>query len=104
MVQDLQEEGGLKAWATRLPLSEGRRRSLSLGSSSGPILSSPEPGQYTQDLAVIKTDTGKLDAGNYRGNSISIGNKYTRQQFMDKIHLNTTSPFLQIPCWPYRNA
>ncbi|KAF8258762.1 hypothetical protein EI94DRAFT_1753595, partial [Lactarius quietus] len=39
-----------------------------------PIALSTEPGQYTLDLAVIRIDAGKLDAGNYRGNSINLGN------------------------------
>jgi hypothetical protein len=51
-----------------------------------PIVLSTEPSQYTLDLAVIKIDAGKLDARNYRGNSINIGNKYTRQEFMDKVY------------------
>lgn len=57
-----------------------------------PIALSTEPGQYTLDLAVIKIDADKLDANNYRGNSINIGNKYTRQQFMDKVYLHRTGP------------
>ncbi|KAF8272680.1 hypothetical protein EI94DRAFT_1717676 [Lactarius quietus] len=57
-----------------------------------PIALSTEPGQYTLDLAVIRIDAGKLDAGNYRGNSINLGNKYTAREFMDKIYLNPTSP------------
>ncbi|KAG8892205.1 hypothetical protein FRB99_002882, partial [Tulasnella sp. 403] len=57
-----------------------------------PIVLSTEPGEYTLDLAVIKIDAGTLDAKNYRGNSINIGNKYTRQQFMDKVYPNPTSP------------
>ena len=57
-----------------------------------PIVLSTEPGQFTLDLAVIKIDAGKLDANNYRGNAINIGTKYTRQEFMDKVHLNSTSP------------
>ena len=56
-----------------------------------PIVFSTKPGQYTLDLAVIKLDVGKLDANNYRGNTINIGNKYTRQEFMDKVYLNPTS-------------
>ena len=43
------------------------------------MVPSTEPGQYTLDLAVIRIATGKLDAGKYHGNSISIGNRYTRQ-------------------------
>lgn len=57
-----------------------------------PIVLSTEPGQYTLDLAVIKVHAGKLDAKNYRGNSINIGNKYTRQQFMDKVDPHPTNP------------
>ena len=57
-----------------------------------PILLSTDPGQYTMDLAVIKTDAGKLDAENYRGNSINIGNKYSRYQFIKKVYLHPTSP------------
>ncbi|KAH9040077.1 hypothetical protein EDB85DRAFT_1926909 [Lactarius pseudohatsudake] len=56
-----------------------------------PIVLSTEPDQYTLDLAIIKIDAGKLDASNYRGNSINIGTKYTRQQFMEKVYLNPTS-------------
>jgi hypothetical protein len=56
-----------------------------------PITLSTEPDQYTLDLAVIKIDEGKLDAKNYRGNSINIGNKYTRKEFMDKVNLNHTN-------------
>ncbi|KAF9517858.1 hypothetical protein BS47DRAFT_449226 [Hydnum rufescens UP504] len=57
-----------------------------------PIVFSTDPGQYTLDLAVIKIDVGKLDANNYRGNTINIGNKYTRQEFMDRVYLHPTSP------------
>ena len=54
-----------------------------------PVVLSTEPGQYTLDLAVIKIDAGKLDAQNYRGNSINIGSKHMRQEFMHKV---STSP------------
>ncbi|KAH9967650.1 hypothetical protein BGW80DRAFT_1177955 [Lactifluus volemus] len=57
-----------------------------------PISFSTEPGEFTLDLAVIKIDTGKLDKDNYRGNSINIGNKYTRQQFMEKVYLRGSNP------------
>lgn len=57
-----------------------------------PIVLSTDPGQYTLDLAVIKIDRGKLDANNYCGNAINIGTKYTRQEFMDKVYLDPTSP------------
>jgi hypothetical protein len=57
-----------------------------------PIVLSTEPGQFTLDLAVIRIDAGKLDANNYRGNTINIGTKYTRQEFMDKVYLNPTNP------------
>ncbi|KAH9967653.1 hypothetical protein BGW80DRAFT_1340654 [Lactifluus volemus] len=57
-----------------------------------PIGFSTEPGKFTLDLAVIKVDTGKLDKNNYRGNSINIGNKYTRQQFMEKVYLRGSNP------------
>ncbi|KAL4077062.1 hypothetical protein V8B97DRAFT_2021693 [Scleroderma yunnanense] len=59
-----------------------------------PIILSTESGQYTLDLAVIKFDMGKFDAKNYRGNSINIGNKYIRHEFMNKVylhHINCTS-------------
>jgi len=56
-----------------------------------PVIFSTEPGQYTLDLAVIKIDAGKLDANNYRGNSINLGNKYTRQEFMGKMYLHPSS-------------
>ncbi|RPA88682.1 hypothetical protein L873DRAFT_1824196 [Choiromyces venosus 120613-1] len=57
-----------------------------------PITLSTEPGQYTLDLAIIKINAGKLDANNYRGNTINIGKKYTRQEFMDKVYPHLTSP------------
>ncbi len=56
-----------------------------------PITFSTEPNHYTLDIAIIKIDTGKLDAENYLGNTINIGDKYTRQQFMDKIYLHRSS-------------
>ena len=60
---------------------------------------STEPGQYTLDLAVIEVDAGKVDANNYRGNAINISNKYTRQDFMDKVYLDPTSPTsFKFPC------
>jgi len=62
-----------------------------------PIVLSTKPGQYTLDLAVIKIDAGKLDAKNYRGNSINIGNKHTRQQFMDRVYLHPTSTIFKFP-------
>lgn len=34
------------------------------------------------DLATIKIDASVLDAKNYHGNTISIGNRYTRQEIM----------------------
>ena len=57
-----------------------------------PIVLSTEPGEYTLDLAVIKINPGMLDASNYLGNTINIGNKYTPQEFMKKVYLNPTSP------------
>jgi hypothetical protein len=48
-----------------------------------PVTLSTGPGQYTLDLAIIKIDAGKLDAGNHRDNSINMDNKYTSEQFMD---------------------
>ena len=57
---------------------------------ASPISFSTEPGQYTLDLAVIKINTGMLDTSNYRGNSIDIGNKYTRHEFMHKVYLYPT--------------
>ena len=57
-----------------------------------PITLSTAPDQYTLDLAVIKIDPGKLDASNYRGNTINIGDKYTRREFMKKVYLHPTSP------------
>ncbi|KZT29800.1 hypothetical protein NEOLEDRAFT_1153698 [Neolentinus lepideus HHB14362 ss-1] len=57
-----------------------------------PLVLSTDPGQYTLDLAVIKIDAGTLDAENYRGNTINIGNEYTREQFLDKVRLHHTSP------------
>jgi hypothetical protein len=57
-----------------------------------PINLSTEPGQYTLDLAVIKIDPGMLDAKNYRGNAINIGNKYTHLEFMNQVYLDPTNP------------
>ncbi|KAG9033294.1 hypothetical protein FRB95_000389 [Tulasnella sp. JGI-2019a] len=57
-----------------------------------PIVLSTDPGKYTQDLAVIKVDLGTLDASNYFGNTINIGNKYTRYEFMEKVYLHPASP------------
>lgn len=50
-----------------------------------PIVLSTEPGQYTLDLAVIKIDAGKLGTDNYRGNTINIGKKYTRKEFLERV-------------------
>jgi hypothetical protein len=58
-----------------------------------PIVLSTNPGQFTLDLAVIKIDAGKLDANNYRGNTMNTGTKYTRQEFMDKVNLHPTGTF-----------
>jgi hypothetical protein len=33
-----------------------------------------------------------LDAKNYFGNTINIGNKYSRQEFMEKVYLHPSSP------------
>ncbi|KAG7448837.1 uncharacterized protein BT62DRAFT_985991 [Guyanagaster necrorhizus] len=49
-----------------------------------PIVCSTNPGEFTLDLAVIKIDAGKLDANNYCGNTINIGDKYTHDKFMEK--------------------
>ncbi|KAM5540702.1 hypothetical protein V8D89_005733 [Ganoderma adspersum] len=57
-----------------------------------PITCSTEPGQYTLDLAVIKIDEGTLDANNYRGNAINIGNKYARHEFQERVRLHDTCP------------
>jgi hypothetical protein len=57
-----------------------------------PIVLSTEPGEYTLDLAIIKINPAMLDASNYLGNTINIGNKYTRQEFMKKVYSNPTSP------------
>ncbi|KAG7450882.1 uncharacterized protein BT62DRAFT_1046042 [Guyanagaster necrorhizus] len=51
---------------------------------------------YTLDLAVIKIDAGKLDANNYCGNTINIGDKYTCQEFMEKV----SKTVLMNPCEP----
>ncbi|PWW71674.1 hypothetical protein C7212DRAFT_287856 [Tuber magnatum] len=56
-----------------------------------PITLSTEPGQYTLDLAIIKIDIGILDSRNYCGNTINIGKKYSRQEFIDKVYLHPTS-------------
>ncbi|KZT00087.1 uncharacterized protein LAESUDRAFT_764913 [Laetiporus sulphureus 93-53] len=56
-----------------------------------PIVLSTKLGQYTLEIAVIKIDAGMLDANNYCGNTIYLGNKYTRQQFMKKVYLHPTS-------------
>lgn len=57
-----------------------------------PIVFSTDPGKYTLDLAVIKIDPGKLDYRNYIGNTINIGNKYTRQEFEDRVYQHPSSP------------
>lgn len=36
---------------------------------------STKPGEYTLDLAIIKIEAGKLDADNYRGNTINHPNE-----------------------------
>ncbi|KAG7448833.1 uncharacterized protein BT62DRAFT_730250 [Guyanagaster necrorhizus] len=56
-----------------------------------PITYSTEPGEYTLDLAVIKINAGKLDADNYHGNTINIGDKYKHWEFMEKIYQHPTS-------------
>jgi len=55
-----------------------------------PMIYSTEPGHYTLDLAIIKIDPGRLDTNNYRGNTINIGKKYSRQEFLDKLELDKT--------------
>ena len=95
--QDLQEaEVGLKELrtlrheiATRWEAKENRV--FGELAWAPPIVLSTDPGQYTLDLAVIKINAGILDANNYCGNSINIGNKYARQEFMEKVHLGSTS-------------
>ncbi|KAF9517859.1 hypothetical protein BS47DRAFT_449479 [Hydnum rufescens UP504] len=57
-----------------------------------PIVFSTDPGQYTLDLAIIKIDAGTLDANNYRGTTINIGDKYTRREFMRRVYLHPTNP------------
>lgn len=57
-----------------------------------PIVLSTNPGQYTLDLAVIKIDADKLNATNYRGNTINVGLKYNRREFMEKLYPNPASP------------
>ncbi|KAH9045063.1 hypothetical protein EDB84DRAFT_1558800 [Lactarius hengduanensis] len=95
--QDLQEaEDGLKdlgALHHEISTQWGAKEKRIIGELvwAPPIVLSTEPDQYTLDLAIIKIDAGKLDASNYRGNSINIGTKYTRQQFMEKVYLNPTS-------------
>ena len=42
---------------------------------SPPIVLYTKPGQYTQDLAVIKIDTGMLDDKSYRSNTVNIGTR-----------------------------
>ncbi|CUS12723.1 unnamed protein product [Tuber aestivum] len=56
-----------------------------------PIILSTKPDEYTLDLAVIKLKPGTLDALNYRGNTINIGNKIPRIDFMNKMYLHYTS-------------
>jgi hypothetical protein len=73
----------------RLPLSGGEKEEIFGGLS---VTLSTGPGQYTLDLAVIKIDAGKLDAGNHRDNSINIDNKYTSEQFTD-----TSPPSFEFP-------
>ncbi|KAF8268371.1 hypothetical protein EI94DRAFT_1728069, partial [Lactarius quietus] len=62
-----------------------------------PIALSTEPGQYTLDLAVIRIDAGKLDAGNYRGNSINLGNKYTAGNSWKDISEPTSPSSFKLP-------
>jgi Peptidase family S64 len=56
-----------------------------------PISLSTTPDHYTLDIAVIKIDVDKLDSRNYLGNTISIGNKYTPQEFMDRVYMHYTN-------------
>ena len=58
---------------------------------SPPINLSENPGQYTQDFAVIEIHAGKLDAKNYGGNTINLSSKYRHHQFIDKMNPNPTS-------------
>ncbi|TFY58856.1 hypothetical protein EVG20_g7999 [Dentipellis fragilis] len=58
---------------------------------SPPISFSTDPGKYTLDLAVIKIDAGKLDNGNYRGNCINFGKKYSKEQLMQKVYINPSN-------------
>ena len=57
-----------------------------------PIILSTEPGQYTLDLAIIKIAAGTHDNANYCGNTINLGNKYSRHEFMERVYLHHTSP------------
>ncbi|KAG0127838.1 hypothetical protein HOY82DRAFT_624136, partial [Tuber indicum] len=57
-----------------------------------PISLSTEPDHYTLDLAVIRVNPGQLDTNNYRGNTINLGNKFSRHHFMEKIYLDHTRP------------
>ncbi|KDQ12807.1 hypothetical protein BOTBODRAFT_146571 [Botryobasidium botryosum FD-172 SS1] len=96
--QDLQkvEKGlkALKALRREIVTHWGAREKCVFGEPvwAPPAIFSTEPGQYTLDLAVSKLDLGKFGAKNYCGNSINVGNKYMRQEFMDKVYLHHKLP------------
>jgi len=72
--------------------SDKERRVIGELTWAPPIILSTEPGQYTLDLAIIKIAGGTLDNANYCGNTINLGNKYSRHEFMKKVYLHHTSP------------
>lgn len=56
-----------------------------------PIVFSTEPCQYTLDLAIIKIDAGALDDKNFRSNTINIGAKYLRHEFLARVNSHPAS-------------
>jgi hypothetical protein len=60
-----------------------------------PIVFSTEPGEFTQDLAAIKVDPSKLNASNYHGNTVHLGDKYTPFEFLKNIGMDDSpsAPF-----------
>jgi hypothetical protein len=45
--------------------------------------------QYTQDLAVVEVDASKINPGDFPGNFIDLGTKYTPVELTRKMHPNS---------------
>ena len=101
--QDLENGGsaleGLSALSHETSARWGEKEKRVFGELvwAPPVVPPTEPGQFTLDLPVVKIDAGNLDADNHYGNTVNIGNKYTRQGLVDKACLSPTSPTFRFP-------